>query len=87
MKVFIVYDSTGFVWYRGHTSFQSAVDVVSLYVKEWNRCARVEGFYTNEEECPVKMEEECTYKDEQSGIMVAHNEIEKISIFIKEITI
>jgi hypothetical protein len=87
MKIFIVYDSTGFVWYRGHTSFQSAVDVISLYVKEENLSAKLDGYYTNEEERPVKMEKEFTYKDEQNGTMVAHNELEKISIFVKEITI
>jgi hypothetical protein len=87
MKIFIVYDSTGFVWERAYTSFQSAVDVISLYVKEENRSAKFDGYYTNEEDRPVKMEKEFTYKDEQNGTMVAHNELEKISIFVKEITI
>jgi hypothetical protein len=87
MKIFIVYDSTGFVWERAYTSFQSAVDVVSLYLHHQNRLAFADGLYENEEERPAKIEKEFTYKDEQSGIMVAHNELEKISIFVKEITI
>jgi hypothetical protein len=78
MKIFIIYDSTGFVWERAHTSFQSAVDVVSLYVEQQINL-------TDEEEPPAKMEKEFTYKDEQGGVMVAHNEVEKISTFIKEL--
>jgi hypothetical protein len=31
------------------------------------------------------METEFTYKDEQGGVMVAHNELEKMSTFIKEL--
>jgi hypothetical protein len=80
MKIFIIYDSTGFVWERAHTSFQSAVDVVSLYVEQQINL-------TDEEEPPAKMEKEFTYKDEQGGVMVAHNEVEKISTFIKELTL
>jgi hypothetical protein len=80
MKIFIIYDSTGFVWERAHTSFQSAIDVVSLYVEQQINL-------TDEEEPPAKMEKEFTYKDEQGGVMVAHNEVEKISTFIKELTL
>jgi hypothetical protein len=32
------------------------------------------------------MEKEFTYKDEQGGVLVAHNELEKTSIFVKELT-
>jgi len=81
MKLFIIYDSTGFVWDRAHTSFQSAVDVVSLYIEQQNRLIKLYG--GEEDEPPAKMEKEYTYKDEQGGIMVAFNEIEKISTFIK----
>jgi hypothetical protein len=80
MKIFIIYDSTGFVWERAHTSFQSAIDVVSLYVEQQINL-------TDEEEPPAKMETKFTYKDEQGGVMVAHNEVEKISTFIKELTL
>jgi hypothetical protein len=81
MKLFIVYDSTGFIWDRAHTSFQSAVDVVSLYIEQQNRLIKLYG--GDEEEPAAKMEKEMTYKDEQGGIMVAHNEVEKVSTFIK----
>jgi hypothetical protein len=33
------------------------------------------------------MEKEFTYKDEQGGVMVAFNEMDKISIFVKELTL
>jgi hypothetical protein len=82
MKIFIIYDSTGFIWDRAHTSFQSAVDVVSLYIEQQNRLIKLYGG-EEEEEPPAKMEKEMTYKDEQGGIMVAHNELEKNSTFIK----
>ena len=84
MKFFIIYDSTGFVWDRAYTSFQSAIDVLSLYLEQQNR---LEGFDINEEDRPAKMEKEFNYKDEQGGIMVAHNEMEKISTFVKVLTI
>jgi hypothetical protein len=85
MKLFIIYDSTGFVWDRAHTSFQSAVDVVSLYIEQQNRLIKLYG--GEEEEPPAKMEKEFTYKDEHGGVMVAHSELEKISTFIKSVTI
>lgn len=84
MKLFIIYDSTGFVWERAHTSFQSAVDVVALYVDQQNKLAEL---YEDEEDRPANLEKEFTYKDEQGGIMVAHNELEKISTFVKELTV
>jgi hypothetical protein len=85
MKIFIVYESTGFVWHRAHTSFESAVDVVSHYIEQQNKLIKL---YRGEEEEPAaSMEKEFTYKDEQGGIMVAHNEMEKISTFIKALTI
>jgi hypothetical protein len=85
MKIFIVYDSTGFVWERAHTSFESAVDVVLHYIEQQNRLIVLYGGY--EEDRPAKMEKEFTYRDEQGGIMVAHNEVEKFSTFIKALTI
>jgi len=84
MKIFIIYDSTGFVWERAHTSFQSAVDVVKIHVDEQNLCAKYEE---DGEDHPANMEKEFTYKDSQDGVMVAHNEVEKISTFIKELAL
>jgi len=55
---------------------------VSLYIEQQNRLIKLYGG-EDEEEPPAKMEKEFTYKDEQGGIMVAHNEVEKVSTFIK----
>jgi len=85
MKLFIIYDGTGFIWERVHTSFQSAVDAVSRYIEQQNKLIKLYG--GEEEEPAAKMEKEFTYKDEQGGIMVAHNEVEKFSTFIKELTL
>jgi hypothetical protein len=84
MKIFVVYDSTGYVWYRAHTSFQAAIDVVTLFMEEENRRRAI-----CDEDCdsPAKMETEFTYKDEQGGVMVAFNEVDKISTFVKELNI
>jgi len=84
MKIFVVYDSTGYVWYRAYSSFQSAIDVVAIFLEEENRRRAI---YDEDCDCPAKMEKEFTYKDEQGGIMVAFNEMDKISIFVKELNL
>ena len=87
MKIFVVYDSTGYVWERAYKSFDKAILIVKEAVNEQNLCAKYDGAYEDEEDRPAKMEKEFTYKDEQGGIMVAFNEMDKISIFVKEVTI
>jgi len=87
MKIFVVYDSSGFVWDRAYTSFQSAIDVVSLYLDQQNRMAMSDGFYEDDDQRPAKMEKDFTYKDDQGGVLVAHDELEKMSTFVKELTI
>ena len=85
MTIFVIYDSNALIWGRAYESFQSAVDVVSLYVDEENRHAFTGDIYDDDNVCPAKMETTFTYKDEQDGILVAFNEFTKISIFVKEI--
>ena len=87
MKIFIIYDSLGFVWERAYKSFDKAILIVKEAVNEQNLCAKYDGAYEDEEDRPAKMEKEFTYKDEQGGVMVAHNELEKISTFVKELTL
>jgi len=85
MKVFIIYDSTGFVWERSYRSFDKAILMVEEAVNEQNLWAKYDGAYEDEEDRPANMEKEFTYKDSQDGVMVAHNELEKISIFVKQL--
>ena len=85
MKIFIIYDSTGFVWERAYKSFDRAILMVKEAVDEQNFWAKCDGAYEDEEDRPANMEKEFTYKDEQGGVMVAHNELEKISTFVKEL--
>jgi hypothetical protein len=87
MKIYVIYDSTGRIWESGHTSFETAINVVKLYLDQENLRAKIDGFFEDDEDRPAKMETEFTYKDEQGGVMVAHNEIEKNSTFIKEIIV
>jgi hypothetical protein len=87
MKIFIIYDSLGFVWERAYKSFDKAILIVKEAVNEQNLCAKYDGAYEDEEDRPAKMEKEFTYKDEQGGIMVAFNEMDKISIFVKELNL
>jgi hypothetical protein len=87
MKIFIIYDSLGFVWERAYRSFDKAILIVKEAVNEQNLCAKYDGAYEDEEDRPANMEKEFTHKDSQGGVMVAHNELEKISIFVKEILI
>ena len=87
MKIFVVYHSNGHVWERAYTSFQSAIDVVSAYANQENLRAKADGFYEDDEDRPAKMENDFTYMDEQGGVMVAHNELEKMSTFVKEIAL
>ena len=84
MKIFVIYDSNGFVWERAHKSLQSVIDVVSLYVEQDNLRAKAEGLY---EFCPIKMQTEFTYKYLEGGVLVAHNPVNKFCIFFKEITL
>jgi hypothetical protein len=86
MSIFIIYDSDGRVWDCAHKTFESAIKVVKLYLDQANQRAYDDGFFQDHEDRPVKIEEEFTYKDEQGGVMVAHNEVEKISTFIKELS-
>ena len=85
MKLFVIYDSDDRIWECAHKSFETAISVVKLYVDQENLRAKIDGFYEDEEDRPAKMETEFTYKDEQGGVMVAHNELEKMSTFIKEL--
>lgn len=85
MKIYVIYDSNGRIWECGHTSFETAVNVVKLYLDQENLRAKIDGFFKDDEDPPAKIEEEFTYKDEQGGVLVAHNELEKMSTFIKEL--
>ena len=87
MKIYVIYKSDGFIWERAYTSFENAVEIVKHYLTQKNLYAKRDGAYEIEEDCPAKMEKEITYKDEQGGFMVAHNELEKISTFVKELTV
>jgi len=49
--------------------------------------AMSDGFYEDDDQRPAKMEKDFTYKDDQGGVLVAHNELEKMSTFVKELTI
>jgi hypothetical protein len=84
MKIFVIYDSNGFVWERAHPSLQSVVDVVSIYVEQ-------ENFRAKEDESsnyyPIEMQKEFTYKYIEGGVLVAHNAYNKFSIFFKELTL
>jgi hypothetical protein len=87
MKIYVIYDSDGFIWERAYTSFESAVEVVTHYLTQKNLYAKRNAAYEDEEERPYRMEKEFTYKDEHGGVMVAHNELEKVSTFIKSVTV
>jgi hypothetical protein len=86
MTIFVIYDSTGHVWHCALQSFQSAVNVVKLHLDTENGFAFEDGVFKDHEDRPGKMESEFTYKDEQGGVLVAYNELEKTSIFVKELT-
>jgi hypothetical protein len=74
MKIFVVYDSTGYVWDDAYTSFQSAFDAVSLYIKR-------------EDLSPMKMPTEFTYKYAEGSVLFAHDLEYAFCIFFKELTL
>ena len=74
MKIFIVYDSEGFVWDNAYTSFQSAFDAVSLYIER-------------EDLPPMKMPHDFTYIYAEGCVLFAHDPDYKFCIFFKELTI
>ena len=84
MKIFIIHDSNGIVWERAHTSLQSVIDVISIYVEQENLRAKADEFY---EYCPIKMETEFKYKFIEGCVLVAHNPLSKFCIFFTEVTI
>ena len=86
MKIFVIYESNGFIWNCTHNSFQSAVDAVMRYLDQENQRAFKDGFFEDHEDRPAKLETNFTYKDEQGGVLVAHNELEKMSTFVKELS-
>lgn len=89
MTIFIIYDSEK-VWKKAYTKFDEALEVVEIAMDEVNVCAKKDGFYELEEERPAKMEKEISRKeaekDSRGGVLVAWNEIEKIGVFIMELT-
>ena len=87
LKIYIIYKSDGIVDNIAHKSFQSALDAVMKSLEQDNHQAKIDGYYTDFEERPAKMEKEFNYKDEQGGILVAHDELQKISTLIKELRI
>jgi hypothetical protein len=74
MKIFVIYDSEGFVWDRVYTSFQSVFDAVSLYIER-------------EDLPPMKMPTEFTYKYAEGCVLIAHDLDYKFNIFFKEVTL
>jgi len=74
MKIFIVYDSEGYVWDNAYTSFQSAFDAVSLYIER-------------EDLPPMKMPHDFTYIYEEGSVLFAHDADYAFCIFFKEVTI
>ena len=84
MKIFVIYDSNGFVWERAHQSLQSVIDVVSVYVEQENLRAKAEELY---EFCPIKMQTNFTFKYTEGSVLVAFNPLNNFAIFFKEITI
>ena len=79
MKVFIVYDSSGFVWERAYTSLQSVIDVVSIYVEQENlRAKEIDNSL-------MKMQTEFTYKYVEGCVLVAYNPDSSFCIFFKEL--
>ena len=89
MPIFIIYDRQ-MIWPKAYTKFEDAVKDVSSYLDEVNACAKKDGFYELDEERPAKMEEEISQKeaekDSMGGVMVAWNELNKIGVFIMELT-
>jgi hypothetical protein len=79
MKIFIVYDSSGFVWERAYKSLQSVIDVVSVYVEQENLREKAN------ENSLMKMQTEFTYKYVEGSVLVAHNPVSKFCIFFKEL--
>ena len=86
-KIFVIYKSDGFVDFVAHKSFQSAVNAVTETLTQENYEAKIDGCYQDDEDPPAKMEKNFTYKDEQGGVLVSHNELTKISTFVKELRI
>jgi hypothetical protein len=81
MKIFIIHDSNGIVWERAHTSLQSVIDVVSIYVEQENLRAKANEYSS------MKMETEFKYKFVEGCVLVAHNPLSKFCIFFTEVTI
>ena len=81
MKVFVIYDSEGFVWENVYTSLQSVIDDVSIYVEQENLRAKAN------ENSLIKMQTEFTYKYLEGCVLVAHNPDNKFCIFFKELTV
>ena len=75
MKIFVIYDSEGFVWERAYTSSQSAINVVALYIEQ-------ESLHG-----PMKMQTDFTYKHTEGSVLIAHNPDSKFCIFFKELTV
>ena len=79
MKIFVIYDSEGFVWERAHSSLQSVIDVVSIYVEQENLRAKANEYPL------MTMPTDFTYKYAEGGVLVAHSPDYKFCIFFKEL--
>jgi hypothetical protein len=89
MSIFIIYDGYK-VWQKAYTKFEDALEAVKISMDEVNVCAKKDRFYQLYEERPAKMVEEISRKEAEKdsigGVMVAWNELEKIGVFIMELT-
>jgi hypothetical protein len=79
MKIFVIYDSEGFVWERAHSSLQSVIDVVSIYVEQENLRAKANEYPF------MTMPTDFTYKYAEGCVLVAHSPDYKFCIFFKEL--
>jgi hypothetical protein len=87
MTIFIIYDGEK-VWKKAYTTFDEALEAVKIGMDEVNVFATKERFYELYEERPAKMEAEIRHdvKDSMGGVLVAWNELEKMGVFIMELT-
>jgi len=86
VNIFFIRSSSGYIWKDSYTSFQSALDVLTDYVKKENSRRYMYGLFDEAEDAPLKIAKEFAPMDPRGNIVVAHDSHKNISFAIQQLT-
>ena len=86
-KVYIIYDTTNYVWDKAHRTFDLAMVAVTRRIYSENDRYKKSESYKSEATLPGKMEKKYDLNNIKAGVLVATIEDLDVKVFIKEVVV